>query len=110
MQNIKNQEMGHSTKGKNGQMEKTSLKKKNMARKAQGKTPHIIGNKTLSKKNNQWHPISKRWTLNTWHILKHLTLIKFSKEIFVMTIEIKNHWSNNKTSIIDWHKCSQPTK
>jgi hypothetical protein len=27
-----------------------------------------------------------------------------------MTIEIKNHWSNNKTSIIDWHKCSQPTK
>jgi hypothetical protein len=68
------------------------------------------GNKRLSKKNDQWHPISKRWTPNTWHILKHLALIKFNKEISTMTIEINNHWSNNRTSIIDWHKCFQPTQ
>jgi hypothetical protein len=51
-------------------------------------------------------PIS---TPNTWHILKHLALIEFSKEIYVMNVEINNHSSNNKTSITNRHKCSQPT-
>jgi hypothetical protein len=39
MQTIRNQEMGHSTKGKNGQMEKTNFLILYMLRKSQGKTP-----------------------------------------------------------------------
>jgi hypothetical protein len=49
------------------------------------------GNQRLGKKNDQWDPISKRWTPSTWHIFKHLALVKLSKEISIMIVEINNH-------------------
>jgi hypothetical protein len=89
---IKNQEMGHSTKGQGRQMGKTKEKIIYISKKSPRWNPHSIEKEQKTKqKKYQWCPISKRWTPNTWHILKHLALIEISKEIYVMIIEIYIH-------------------
>jgi hypothetical protein len=53
--------MGHPINGQSGQMKKPKNKLYILPRKAQGKTPfNRKGNIRLNKKNDQWHPISKR--------------------------------------------------
>jgi hypothetical protein len=53
--------MGHFTKGQSGQMEKTKEQIMYIAKiKPKAKPPfHRKGSIRLSKKNDQWHPISK---------------------------------------------------
>jgi hypothetical protein len=53
--------MGHSTKGQNGQMEKTKEQIIYIAKKNPRQNPHLIEMEIKTKqKNDQWRPISTR--------------------------------------------------
>ncbi len=76
---------------------------------------NVLSVKDLAKSNKinlwskQWCWIS-RWTGTKWHIFETLCIkLKIDKDISTMIVEINRHWSNNRMSITNPHKCFHPT-